>query len=191
MNNSVTVAAGSEVFADLERHLLNTVRPKFLSEKELNVFDFFCIVIWKANRAKSKIARNLSNRRNGDLTVAVRDLTRYIFNAQSDEERLRVLIEDWGFRLPMASAILAVLYPDTFTVFDIRVTNVLGQFKYLGERRPFSKLWDEYKKFKDAVALAAPNANTWRERDHRLWGESFARQLREDVEAGFPVRNDA
>ena len=37
----------------------------------------------------------------------------------------------WAFRLPTASAILTVLYPDVFTVYDRRVCKVLGAFDQL------------------------------------------------------------
>ena len=42
-----------------ERYLFDVVSPRFQREHELSAFDFFCIVIWKANRAKSKIAKRL------------------------------------------------------------------------------------------------------------------------------------
>ena len=46
-------------YYDLEAYLFGTVGPRFLNDGRLNAFDFFSIVIWKANRAKSKIARRL------------------------------------------------------------------------------------------------------------------------------------
>lgn len=188
MIQSTVVPASSKAFADLERHLLDTVRPRFLEAGRLGAFDFFCIVIWKANRAKSKVATRLLERGAGDLETTVSTLTRELASAKTDEQRLRCLIENWKLRLPMASAILAVLYPDTFTVYDVRVTDVLGRFKYLADIKPFASLWAGYTEFRNAVAEAIPSATTWRERDHMLWGESFARQLREDIRTGFPAR---
>jgi hypothetical protein len=188
MNKPVLIPASSKAFSDLERYLLNTVRPRFLKAGKLSAFDFFCIVIWKANRAKSKVAAKLLERGAGDLEATVSKLTQELAKAKTDEQRLHCLIEDWKLRLPMASAILAVLYPDTFTVYDVRVTDVLGRFKYIADIKPFSSLWARYQEFCNAVAEATPGAATWRERDHILWGESFARQLREDIRAGFPAR---
>ena len=43
----------------LESYLFDEVRPRFLEQGYLTAFDFFCIVIWKANRSKSNIARML------------------------------------------------------------------------------------------------------------------------------------
>lgn len=46
-------------YFNLESYLFHTVGPRFAKEKQLSAFDFFCIVAWKANRAKSKIAKKL------------------------------------------------------------------------------------------------------------------------------------
>lgn len=58
----------------------------------------------------------------------MRKLTADIYGASTGRERLRVLMEDYGFLLPMATAILTVLWPDEFTVYDIRVCDSLGRF---------------------------------------------------------------
>ena len=49
---------------------------------------------------------------------------------------MRILIEDWAFRLPMASAILTVLYPDSFTVYDIRVCSELQNHHGVRNKNP-------------------------------------------------------
>jgi len=56
-----------------------------------------------------------------DLELAARELTGSLYRAPDERARLRVLSVDWNLRLPTASAILAVLWPDKFTVYDIRV----------------------------------------------------------------------
>jgi len=43
-------------YYDLERYLLDDVRTRYASEGSLGAFDFFSIVIWKANRAIKKEA---------------------------------------------------------------------------------------------------------------------------------------
>lgn len=47
-----------------------------------------------------------------------------------------------GFRLPMASAIATVLYPNDFTVYDIRVCEMLGDFHGLTYIIKYDRLWD-------------------------------------------------
>jgi len=110
------------------------VRSRFHAEHSLGAFDFFSIIIWKANRAKSKIARRLlKEERKGkrDLETRCRALTKSLYNASDQKERLRLLIKDWGFALPMASAILAICWPEEFTVYDYRVRDQIKGFPKL------------------------------------------------------------
>ncbi|HYX71330.1 MAG TPA: hypothetical protein VE732_01045 [Nitrososphaera sp.] len=46
-------------YFDRERYLFEDVHQRFHAEHSLGAFDFFSIIIWKANRAKSKIALKL------------------------------------------------------------------------------------------------------------------------------------
>lgn len=60
-------------YYDLEAYLFEDVRKRFQKEGVLSAFDFFSIVIWKANRAKSKVAhRLLKMAETDDLDGAVR-----------------------------------------------------------------------------------------------------------------------
>ena len=43
-------------YYNLNDYLFGTVNKRFHENGSIGSFDFFCIVIWKANRAKSKIA---------------------------------------------------------------------------------------------------------------------------------------
>ena len=124
----------------LEDYLFNEVSPKYQSSRRLSTFDFFCIVIWKANRSKSKVAKRLLAQGYPDLDSAVVDLSAQVARAPDDKGRLKVLIDTWGFRLPMASAILAVLYPEDFTVYDVRVCEALGDFKDAQNKTKFDDL---------------------------------------------------
>ena len=133
-------------YYDLENYLFKVVAIRYAQDKTITAFDFFCIVIWKANRAKSKIAKRLVTHGNGqtNLETAVGSLLAAISEAKDQRARLSVLIEGWGFRLPMASAILAVLYPEDFTIYDIRVCDVLGDYKDAQYKTNFATLWERY-----------------------------------------------
>src|SRR5665647_3378852 len=96
---------------DDENYLFEEVSRRFSEQGYLKAFDFFCIVIWKANRSKSKIAKRLLSKGHSDLNSAVIALTKSLANVADDKTRMKILIEDWGFLLPMATAILTVLYP--------------------------------------------------------------------------------
>ena len=175
-------------YYNLENYLFMTVRSRFTHGKRLSAFDFFCIVVWKANCAKSKIARRLlSGPPSGyhDLERAVDALARDLAKRQSPEDRLRCLCKEWKLSLPIASAILTVLYPDEFTVYDVRVCNMLNGFHNLKNLRRFENLWHGYEQYKVRVEAAAPENLSLRDKDRYLWAKSFFRQLRKDVSTGF------
>lgn len=169
----------------MEDYLFSTVRSRFLSEGYLNAFDFFCIIIWKANRAKTKIAKRLKKKGYNNLDEAVRALTTELALQKSDKERLRCLIQSWGFLLPMASAILTVLYPEEFTIYDVRVCDSLGDCHRLSNVTDFEKLWKDYIDFKNKVSLAVDDELSLRDKDRYLWGKSFYEQLSNDVQNVF------
>lgn len=69
-------------YYDLESHLFTAVGPKFRGLGRLDAFDFFCIVIWKANRSKSKVAKRLLSHNGAGLQAAVEELTSGIARAE-------------------------------------------------------------------------------------------------------------
>ena len=174
-------------YYDLEGYLFEVVSVRYAQDKTFTAFDFFCIVIWKANRAKSKVAERLLAQANGQGTLgaAVGSLLAAISAAKDQRARLSVLIEGWGFRLPMASAILTVLYPEDFTVYDIRVCDVLGDFKDAQYKTNFTTLWERYSAYVIAVKGAVPECPSLRDKDRFLWGKSFATQLQTDIQSSF------
>lgn len=172
-------------YYNLESYLLNTVRPRFIKQGYLSAFDFFCIVIWKVNRAKSKIAKKLLAYGYKNLNLAVRALTKGLIRQSTAKDRLCYLRKKWDIPLPTASAILTILYPKEFTVYDIRVCNRLGRFHKLKNRKHCDNLWKGYEKFRGSVEKSVPNKLTLRDKDRYLWGESFYKQLQKDIKDLF------
>lgn len=175
-------------YYDLETYLFETVGERFHRDGSLSAFDFFCIVIWKANRAKSNIARRLLRHEGvADLEEAARKLTGAIATQPSPEARLNVLMKEWGFLLPMASAILTVLYPNEFTVYDYRVRKQVG-CRDLGSMGP-RHIWPEYQSFKRKVEEMPeiPAGLSLRDKDRFLSGKSFCEQLKDDISKSFGV----
>ena len=170
---------------DLEKYLFDVVRSNFERDRKLNAFDFFCIIIWKANRAKSIIAKILlekdGNRRK-DLDAIVGDVTKSLADTDAEKEKMRILIEKWEFRLPMASAILSVLWPDKFTVYDVRVCEQLGgDYKTIQDQACFEDLWNGYNRYIEAVQNIVPEVAILRDKDRILWAKSFEKQLNKDI----------
>lgn len=168
-------------FYDLERYLFEEVSPKFIKNGNIDASDFFCIVIWKSNRTKTRIISRLLKKGHSNLNDAVNELTTQIFQAPDLKSKMSVLIEGWGFRLPMSSAILTVLYPDVFTIYDIRVCEQLNKhfakepkdFYKIQDLVNFNDLWDGYCGFLEKVQEFAPKEFSLRDKDRWIWGKSF------------------
>jgi hypothetical protein len=172
----------------LEPYLFDHVTTSFQSNRKLSAFEFFCIIIWKANRAKSKVALKLLAQDGGagnNLDAIVERLTSAIAEAQNGEARMRILIEDWGFRLPMASAILTVLYPNSFTVYDVRVCDELQNHHNVQHKTRFDDLWAGYQAYLADVRSREPMVSALRDKDRTLWAKSFERQLDADISTRF------
>lgn len=177
----------------LERYIFDVVHRRFHREHSIGAFDFFSIVIWKANRAKSKVAKRLFAKTNpgeGDLESIVRRLTRGLYRAPDGRERLRLLIDDWKPRLPMASAILTVFWPDEFTVYDIRVCDQLGGHRHLAECTNLERLWQGYRDYVRAVNDAIRAPLRLRDKDRCMWARSVTAQLVDDINSGFAKSAD-
>lgn len=175
-------------YHQLEAYLFGTVGPQFRRSGTLSATDFFCIVIWKSNRSKSTIANRLrkqDSKGRSKLNAIIKSLGKAIHKAATHQKRLEILLKQWGFRLPMASAILTVLYPDDFSIYDIRVCEQLEDFKSPAAKRPFDRLWEGYQAYLDAVRQATPRHLSLRDRDRWLWGKSFIEQLESDLKRGF------
>ncbi|WP_316804494.1 hypothetical protein [Pedobacter nototheniae] len=171
-------------FYHLEDYILNDVQSYFHEKRYLNAFDFFCIIIWKANRAKTNIAKRLL-KYNPNLEECVSELTKAIYLAESNIGKLEILIFDYEFRLPMASAILSLLYPDSFTVYDYRVCETLTLYKGIDNIKDFKKLSVKYFEFVESVRNLETHTTSLRDIDRQLWGKSFYNQLTSNLAEGF------
>lgn len=170
-------------YSNLENYLFKEVSKNFHERGFLTKEEFFCIVIWKANRAKSKIAKKLE--KTAPLDISIKNLTSTIYNSPSNKDKLAVLMNDYGFYLPMSSAILSVLYQDYFSVYDVRVCDMLKlEFKtdkfHKLKNWTFERLWPAYLEYLKKTIEITGKAN-YREADKYLWGKSFYEQLKHDL----------
>jgi hypothetical protein len=152
-----------------ETFLFPALARSFVSTGRLEPMALYLILDWKASRARTK-HRSRLERIAGSFDAAVTKIAADLHTATGPEQQLELLLINWGFRLPTASAILAVLYPDTFTVYDIRVCNALQAFHQLGTMKWSPKAWGEYQRFIVAVRAAAPGGLSLRDCDRWLWG---------------------
>ena len=151
--------------AHLEPYLMEAVGPHFRRTGQLSPEDFWLILIWKANRAKNNERRRFEAIGKRTFAEAVCEVAGALHQSSSSQDRLKFLMASWQMKLPTASAVLTILYPDDFTVYDIRVCNQLGAFRALAGRSSSADLWDEYVKFVDAVRAGTPANLTLRQKD--------------------------
>jgi len=163
---------------DIETYLFEQVGPRFRQEGTLEPFDFFAIVVWKSNRAKTKIMRGLD-----DAGKSVQELMNEVAQAATPREKVEVLISVWGIGLAMASAILTVCDPKTFTVLDYRAWETLRAVSVQGLPQRYPATSDEYldycavcKRLADGVGMCL------RDLDRALWAKSWRDDLREMVQ---------
>lgn len=176
------------LLAHLEKYLSDQVGPHFRETGKIAPEDFWLILIWKANRAKNNERRRFERIGAGTFEGAVEEIADALWAANSLDARLGVLMGKWKMKLPTASAVLTILYPDNFTVYDIRVCDQLGAFHELAGRRFSGKLWSEYLRFVAAVEVAVPSHSRLRDKDHHLWGLSLMSQVKADLRAEAPKR---
>jgi len=178
-------------FYNQEDYLFKIVHFHYQKYKTLSAFDFFFIVIWKANRSKSLIAKKLLAHGGGydNLETAVQALFSDLSCAKEAKSRLRVLLEGWKFNIPMASAILTVLFPSDFSVYDYRVCESLECFDKISSSTRFDVIWEQYSAYLLAVQKAVPQYPQLRDKDRYLWGKSFADQLNTDIKLSFKPRD--
>src|ERR1700676_201640 len=97
-------------YYDLERYLFTEVNQHFAEEGNIKPADLYMIFIWKANRAKNRHRDRLAKKA-GTFAAAVREISASLVASSSAKNKLQVLMNEWGFRLPTATSVLTVLYP--------------------------------------------------------------------------------
>ena len=152
------------------------IAQTFCDDGTLDPVALYLILDWKAPRARTP-HRSWLARIAGSFSRAVNEVAIDLRAATAPEERLGVLLTKWGFRLPTASAILTVLYPDTFTIYDVRVCNALHAFHQLGGMKWSPQTWREHQRFIGAVRDAAPQGLSLRDCDRWLWGRDKQKGL--------------
>ena len=163
-------------YYDLEDYLFGEVRKNFQKRGHLLPEEFFCIVIWKRNASKTKIKRGIE-----EINKTVQAITSEIYKSKDREQRLKILISISNMGIAIASAILTVLYPDDFTVYDYLVLGEINREKRK-KMKDFSyskNAISEYFNFLNEIKKFAESRNlTLRDADKELWGKSFYNDLR-------------
>ena len=152
----------------LEDYLFNDVSKNFQKHGYLTPEEFFAIVIWKSNRAKTNIRKGI--RKSGKT---VRSITSKVYLAKEPEKKLNILVSISGIGIPLASAILTVCYPKEFTVVDYRACASLKDFGEEITGNPTSKDSSYFEYLKKCRKLAGKFKLSLRDFDRILWAKDF------------------
>lgn len=88
----------------------------YLTKKE-----FLDICMWKSPRPKKHYEKNTEDK--------IADITKRAFLIPHEKNRIVSLTRLNGIKIPTASAILAMVYPDRYGIIDIRVWKVLRKYE--------------------------------------------------------------
>ncbi len=164
---------------NLESYLFGLVRTAFHNDGHISAFDFFSIVIWKANRSKSMTAKHLLDlgARHGlhDLEMICRRASSQVHAANTDKKQFAPIVKHWKLALPMTSTILWALYPERFSVYDCRVCEELARLGRPAWTTDFQEQWERY------MATVSQGTNLRDKNSSYLTGLSMASQLRRDI----------
>jgi hypothetical protein len=134
-------------------------------------------LVWKANRAKNYGKKRLVAKA-GTFAEAVRQIAAALHKATSRKQRLEILMRRWGFRFATATAILTILYPDDFTVFDRNVCDEVGfGYRPWADRRFSDALSRYYESYQQAVVAQTPGETALRDSDRFLFGRYVHKEL--------------
>jgi len=159
-------------YYSLGDYLFKDIHKNFQTRGHLTHEEFFAIVIWKSNRAKTKIKNGIEK-----SGKTIRAITSEVFHAETPEQKLKILTSVFSIGVPIASAILTVCYPDDFTIIDYRALASLK--KDFGEevegdpasqKYPYAAYFNYLNKCKN---LAHKYNLSLREFDQVLWGKDF------------------
>jgi len=161
----------------LEKYLFDEVRNNF-KRGYLTPEEFFCIIIWKRNASKTKIKKGIEK-----INKTVHAITSEIYKNKDPQQKLKILISIPNMGIAIASAVLTVLYPDDFTVYDYKVLGELNRGKKNEDKtKDFSlskNVIKEYFNFLDKVKKIAETKNlSLRDADRYLWGKYFYEDLK-------------
>ena len=128
------------------------------------------IVRWKSERAVQYLIGNSNEKIRGVLAVAASP-------ESSTEAAVKALLELHGVDLPVASAILAAIFPERYTVLDYRALEALGHARH--DVRFYEEYLDYCKRLAESNIVNAqgdlPAPTPLRTLDRALWEWSRSR----------------
>ena len=148
--------------------MFDEISANFQKKHFLTAEEFFAIVIWKSNRAKTKVLKGIK-----EDGRTVEKLTKDVHQENDLEKKVEILNSVSGIGIPIASAVLTVCYPDIFTIVDYRASQTLNELgrNFKGDPTTSVSVYMEY--VETCSQFAKKEGLSLRDTDRVLWGYDF------------------
>jgi len=159
----------------LEKYLFEDeqgVHKKFERGEHIGEFDFYCIIYWKRNPSKAKIRKSLT-----ELGAKPQDLLDEVRKAEEQEPlaQVKALTKFKHIGVAIASAILAVCYPQRYTVVDSYILTMLAEEGYLSDDSMTIERYLEYNEL--CKRLSDAWGKSLRDVDRVLWTKEWKKRV--------------
>lgn len=141
-----------------EEYLFNFIGPQIKKRGFVNFQEFYKICMWKSVRQKHNYLVNKK---------IVERVTREVFKENDERKKMDGLCQLKGVGIPMASAILTIVFPNKYAVIDVRCIEMLNKLNLTIKKHITLNVWLEYLKI--IRNLAKDNGLTPREIDKILF----------------------
>src|SRR3989344_7035791 len=141
-----------------EEVLFNEVGPEIRKRGFMKFDEFYKICMWKSVRPKKRYIQN---------NKIVENITKKAFSENNEANKMLMLTRLNGVGIPTASAILTIVFPNKYSVIDIRCIESLNFLGYKISKVMTIKNWLEY--IKIMRKLAEENNVTPRQMDMALF----------------------
>ena len=91
--------------------------------------------MWKSARQKQNYLKNKDS---------IEQTSKDAFTEKDERRKMEILCQLYGVSVPMASALLTIVYPERYAVIDIRCLEMLKKLDYDLGSYPSLSIWLEY-----------------------------------------------
>ncbi|MCR4334462.1 MAG: hypothetical protein NUV47_01905 [Patescibacteria group bacterium] len=118
-----------------ENYLFKIIGPKVKERGYFLFEEFFEVCMWKSARQKQRYIENKDS---------VERISRNAFSEKDEKRKMEVLCQLKGVNVPMASALLTIVCPESYAVIDIRCLEMLTEMKHGIGNNPSIETWLKY-----------------------------------------------
>ena len=120
---------------DPEKYLFEDIGPRVKERGYFKFSEFYEICMWKSVRPKKKYLKNKNS---------IEKMSGEAFLEKDDVKQIKILCKLNGVGVPIASALLTVVYPEKYAVIDIRCLKILKSNNEVIGAYPSFKNWKKY-----------------------------------------------